>query len=110
MLIDWLSGRPLRFLALFAGSALALAANSPAAFPQDAPRSQIVGIWRGNSVCAVANSPCHDEVNVYRFSDIPAKPGHFSCKHKKDGRSLWVQQEFEASWKNSELQLRLEDL
>ncbi len=40
--------------------------------------SQIAGAWRGNSVCAVENSPCHDEVNVYRFSEVAGKPGVFS--------------------------------
>ena len=41
-------------------------------------QSQISGTWRGDSECAVKNSPCHDETNVYRFSEIAARPGWFS--------------------------------
>ena len=41
-------------------------------------RSQIVGTWRGNSECAVKGTPCHDEINVYRFSESAARPGWFS--------------------------------
>ena len=40
-------------------------------------QSQIAGTWRGHSECARKNSPCHDEVNVYRFSEIGGKPGTF---------------------------------
>jgi len=41
-------------------------------------QSRISGTWRGNSECAVKNSPCHDETNVYRFSEVAAQPGWFS--------------------------------
>ena len=44
----------------------------------DDPPSQIVGTWRGTSECAVESSPCHDEINVYRFSKIATRPGWFS--------------------------------
>jgi hypothetical protein len=39
-------------------------ANAPAAI------SQLIGVWRGHSECAVPNSPCHDETNVYRISEV----------------------------------------
>jgi len=39
---------------------------------------QITGTWRGNSECAVKNSACHDETNVYRFSEIATRLGWFS--------------------------------
>jgi hypothetical protein len=39
---------------------------------------QIPGAWRGKSVCMVANSPCHDETNVYRISSIAGKSASFS--------------------------------
>lgn len=39
---------------------------------------QITGTWRGNSECVLKNGPCHDETNVYRFSEITARPGWFS--------------------------------
>jgi hypothetical protein len=37
------------------------------------------GTWRGNSVCAAENSPCHDESNVYRFAEIAGKPGWYTA-------------------------------
>src|SRR5215469_10578287 len=41
-------------------------------------QAAIPGMWRGNSVCTVKDSPCHDEQNVYRISALPGKPGWFS--------------------------------
>ncbi|HEV2988794.1 MAG TPA: hypothetical protein VG759_10155 [Candidatus Angelobacter sp.] len=57
--------------------------------PQNA-QAQIVGIWRGNSVCLVPNSPCHDEENIYRISEIAGKPGFFSITGSKivDGNEI----------------------
>jgi hypothetical protein len=56
---------------------------------EEAP-SPIVGTWRGHSVCLVKSSPCHDEVNVYRFSKIPGKPASFSLTASKvvDGKEI----------------------
>ena len=53
-------------------------------------QARIAGIWRGNSVCAVQNSPCHDEINVYRFSEIAGNPGIFSVAGSKvvDGKEI----------------------
>jgi hypothetical protein len=53
-------------------------------------QARIAGTWRGNSVCAVQNSPCHDEINVYRFSEIAGKPGIFSVAGSKvvDGKEI----------------------
>jgi hypothetical protein len=49
--------------------------------PGEGARSHVMvfggGTWRGNSVCAVENSPCRDESNVYRFAEIAGKPGSF---------------------------------
>jgi len=39
---------------------------------------KIAGAWRGNSVCQVAGSPCHDETNVYRFLPMEGKAGAYS--------------------------------
>jgi hypothetical protein len=60
----------------------------PVALAQGTP--QIAGTWRGHSVCAVAKSACRDEVNVYRFSEIAAKPNHFLCTGTKilDGKEI----------------------
>ena len=46
-------------------------------------RSNIAGVWRGHSECAVKNSPCHDEVNVYRFSKMEGRPNAFSVTASK---------------------------
>jgi hypothetical protein len=45
--------------------------------------TRIVGIWRGNSVCLVGNSSCHDKVNVYRFTEVAGKPNVFSVTAAK---------------------------
>lgn len=31
-------------------------------------QSNIEGIWKGESICQVKNSPCHDEIVVYHIS------------------------------------------
>ena len=48
-----------------------------------APLSQIVGTWQGKSVCAVEGSPCHNEVNIYRFAELEGRPGWFSVSGSK---------------------------
>jgi hypothetical protein len=51
---------------------------------------QISGVWRGKSDCVIKDSPCHDEVNVYRFAQIESKAGHFTCEGSKvvDGKEI----------------------
>ena len=61
----------------FAGAALLAQTPGTDSSHLDAP-APIAGLWRGHSVCAVANSPCRDEVNVYRISEAAGKPGWFS--------------------------------
>src|SRR5215470_2708308 len=34
----------------------------------------VIGVWKGNSICTVKDSPCHDEVNVYRIAKVNGKP------------------------------------
>ena len=46
-------------------------------------QSQISGTWRGNSECVLTNSPCHAESNVYRFSEVAARPGWFAGSGSK---------------------------
>jgi hypothetical protein len=62
---------------LFIGSAFAFTSDD-----------QVTGVWRGHSVCMVKSSPCHDEVNVYRISAIPAKRGVYFVSGNKvvDGK------------------------
>jgi hypothetical protein len=53
-----------------------------------AEQAEIVGVWRGHSVCMVKASPCRDEVNVYHVSAIPEKPGSYFVSGNKivDGK------------------------
>jgi hypothetical protein len=53
-------------------------------------QARISGAWRGTSECAVKDSPCHDEVNIYRFAEIPGRPGWFSGTGSKvvDGKEI----------------------
>ena len=55
-------------------SASSLAKSQAVSHPAINSDEQVVGVWRGHSTCAIKNSPCHDEVNVYHISAIPAKP------------------------------------
>jgi hypothetical protein len=50
----------------------------------------IVGVWRGHSECVGKDSPCHDEVNVYRFTEIKGKARRFLGAGYKvvDGREV----------------------
>ena|SRR5215813_2597371 len=52
--------------------------------------SAVTGVWRGNSTCMVKNSPCHDEVNVYRIAKVADKPGMVSVTADKivDGKEV----------------------
>lgn len=53
-------------------------------------RAAIEGVWRGHSVCEDKGSPCHDELNVYRFSKVAGKPNTFLVTASKvvDGREI----------------------
>ena len=53
-------------------------------------QTRIAGVWRGHSECAVKNSPCHDEINVYRFSKIDGRANAFSVTASKvvDGKEV----------------------
>src|SRR5215472_14528080 len=76
-------------LALVSGWGLHATQNAPAKGDAE-PRSTIAGVWRGHSECAVKNSPCHDEVNVYRFSKIEGRENVFSVTASKlvDGKEV----------------------
>lgn len=53
-------------------------------------QTRIAGVWRGHSECAVKNSPCHDELNVYRFSKVAGDVNRFSVTASKvvDGKEV----------------------
>lgn len=64
--------------------------NTAAKRDREDVRPTIAGVWRGHSECAVKDSPCHDEINVYRFSKDSADPNKFSVKASKvvDGKEV----------------------
>jgi hypothetical protein len=74
--------RGLLFISLFVGCAGSMAQNDPGA------TDMVAGVWRGHSVCMVKDSPCHDEMNVYRISAIAGKPGIYFVSGNKivDGK------------------------
>ena len=45
--------------------------------------SVLVGDWRGDSICQVHPSACHDEDSLYHFSKVAGKPGAYSLKADK---------------------------
>jgi len=44
--------------------------------------ASFLGIWKGDSVCQIKDSPCHDEVSVYYVSKS-AEPNSFQMKMNK---------------------------
>jgi len=57
-------------------------ATAPVASPAPAPKNEILGIWKGTSICAKVegNEFCHDETVVYNFVDVPDRPATVSLK------------------------------
>jgi hypothetical protein len=49
-----------------------------------------LGDWRGNSICQVRESACHDEDSLYHVSGLSEKPGWYSLKADKlvDGKPV----------------------
>jgi hypothetical protein len=43
----------------------------------------LIGDWRGDSICQVRESACHDEDSLYHVAKLPDKPGWFSMKLDK---------------------------
>jgi hypothetical protein len=64
----------------------------------------IVGTWRGNSTCMVKESPCRDDVNVYRIFKIEGKPGFVSVTGSKivEGKEIVMGKAFESEARPSE--------
>ena len=48
-----------------------------------AQEAQLIGDWRGDSICQVRESACHDEDSLYHVSRLPDRPGWFSMKLDK---------------------------
>lgn len=70
-------------------------------------QSKIAGVWRGHSECTDKNSPCHDEVNVYRFTKVEGKSNSFSVTASKivDGKEIVMGS---GEWKYDEKKQTLE--
>jgi hypothetical protein len=45
--------------------------------------SVVLGDWRGDSICQVRQSACHDEDSLYQVGRLVEKPGWFSLKADK---------------------------
>lgn len=68
--------------------ALTQSKGGQAMMPEGEPH--IAGVWRGNSVCTVPDSPCHDEENIYNVLEIVEKPASFLIVVSKvvDGKEI----------------------
>jgi hypothetical protein len=89
------------FLMAFAGGWARFAQNNESNTRTEGVQSTIAGVWRGHSVCVDKNSPCHDEVNVYRFSRVTGSPNEFLVTASKvvDGKEIVMGS---GSWKYNE--------
>lgn len=67
------------------------AAMAIAAVAQEA-KSPVVGTWKGESLCTVKPSACHDEVVVYEINPSANKKEQFTVKADKvvDGKRQWM--------------------
>ena len=59
---------------------LETAVGAPATAP--APKAEILGIWKGVSICTKVegNELCRDETVVYTFFDVPSQPATVALK------------------------------
>jgi hypothetical protein len=69
-------------MALLVGLETAVAAPQPAPAVTAAPKAEILGVWKGTSVCTKVegNEFCHDETVVYNVVDVPEQPTTVSLK------------------------------
>jgi len=49
----------------------------------DSHEAMLAGDWRGDSICQIRESACHDEDSLYHFNKVAAKPGVYSLKADK---------------------------
>ncbi|HEY6388307.1 MAG TPA: hypothetical protein VIX91_21710 [Candidatus Acidoferrum sp.] len=78
------------FLVTLAASRTGVEQNEGMRTEAEDARATISGVWRGHSVCVDKNSPCHDEVNVYRFARVAGRANEFSVTASKvvDGKEI----------------------
>jgi hypothetical protein len=74
-------------LLLLIFSILTLSANASYSWSVVAESPSFTGVWRGDSVCQIKDSPCHDEASVYYVFPGSA-PNTFQMKMNKivDGK------------------------
>jgi hypothetical protein len=80
-------------IGLFLAMAVALtvpAQGTAASRSEKAAEESPVGDWRGDSICQVRPSACHDEDSLYHVTPIADKPGWFSMKGDRivDGKPV----------------------
>ena len=68
-------------------SILTLSANASSFWSTPGKGPSFTGIWKGDSVCQIRDSPCHDEASVYYVSP-GSEPNTFQMKMNKivDGK------------------------
>src|SRR5258707_363441 len=67
-------------LFLFLTATLASISSAQIAKPDS---EALIGDWRGNSICVVRESACHDEKALYHVAGLPDKPGRYSMRLDK---------------------------
>jgi len=69
-------------------SGIAQTNPAPAAKPANNNDALPLGDWRGDSICVVRESACHDEKALYHVKRLPDKPGWVSLQADKivDGK------------------------
>ena len=74
------------FLVVVFATGIALAELQSGQKPAEGPSP--VGDWRGDSICQVRPSACHDEDSLYHVTKTAGKPGQFSLQADKivDGK------------------------
>jgi hypothetical protein len=65
-------------------------AQGDAAQQAPANDSRLHGEWRGESICVVRESACHDEDSLYHLTKLAERPGWFCMKLDKivDGKPV----------------------
>jgi hypothetical protein len=80
--------KPRKWLLLSVAAPLSVAVASADGAARRAPpvppeESALLGDWRGESICVVRESACHDEDSLYHVTKLAAKPGRVSMKLDK---------------------------
>ena len=68
--------------------ATCVCATANASAPSANDLTEVLGTWEGESICQVANSPCHDEHVIYEIADEKGKvkiEGYKVVKGEKQG-------------------------